>query len=95
MSEQFIISLIVGFTVPIVFAGAGMIVSAHVAERAHDRRFIYMGPAICASIPALILVLALGPEAMGGVAGALIVCSLVWRAYCAERKRGEKRSGIP
>jgi len=69
-----------------------MIVSAHVAERTHDRRFIYARPAICASLPALILVLALGANAMGGVIGALIVCSLVWRAYCAERKRGEKRS---
>ena len=63
-----------------------MILSALIAEKTRDRRWIYAGPAVCASLPVLILVLALGTKAMGGVIGAIIICLLVWRAYYAERQ---------
>ena len=94
MSELQVITLIVGFIIPFVFAGGGMVASALISEKANDRWLAYLVPAISACVPVLALVCVVQTKAIGGIVGAVLVCLLAWRGYRsgARPMRSSKRA---
>jgi len=97
MSELQVITLIVGFVIPFVFAGGGMVASALILERTHDRWLVYLVPAISACVPVLVLLCVVQAKAIGGIVGAALVCLLAWRGYRSEARpmRSSKGAHTP